>query len=47
MEAKEKALTIERDEKVGALGNLVHESVPVSNNEDNNKVLRPNLKILT
>ncbi|KAA8905492.1 hypothetical protein FN846DRAFT_747090 [Sphaerosporella brunnea] len=35
-DAKEKELNV----KVGSIGNLVHDSVPVSNNEDDNEVIR-------
>jgi seryl-tRNA synthetase len=36
---EEKELSDLRDKKVGHIGNIVHESVPVSNNEDDNKVV--------
>ncbi|EAW12459.1 serine--tRNA ligase SES1 [Aspergillus clavatus NRRL 1] len=41
-EAEEYAsqLEVKRDAKIRMIGNYVHESVPVSNNEDNNQVVR-------
>ena len=38
LEAKEKELESQRDATIGKIGNLVPDSVPVSDDEDNNKV---------
>ena len=38
LEAKEKAVEDQRDQTIGKIGNLVPDSVPVSDDEANNKV---------
>lgn len=40
LEEREKAVAAERDAALLPIGNLVHDSVPVSDNEDNNAVVR-------
>lgn len=50
VEEEEKQLLLKIDQLVNSVGNIVHDSVPVSNNEDDNAVVRtwgeiPNIKI--
>lgn len=40
LEQREKDATAARDTALGMIGNLVHDSVPYDNNEDNNTVVK-------
>jgi seryl-tRNA synthetase len=50
VEEEEKATLLKIDQLIDTVGNIVHDSVPVSNNEDDNAVIRtwgqiPDIKI--
>jgi seryl-tRNA synthetase len=50
VEEEEKTLLAKIDQLVNTVGNIVHDSVPISNNEDDNAVVRtwgdiPQIKI--